>query len=102
MHGRERREPRGGSRERFPSHSLSFAVSGDLPRENFENCDAGEAFLSLLLVKISGFKLDFESQFEFLYEIFCFNLAQNQNCLLVIRPKTTIPQDQRQSFTRKR
>ena len=39
------------------------------------NCGAGEAFLSLFYVKMSGFKLNFESQFDILYAIFCFNLA---------------------------
>ena len=43
-----------------------------LPQENYS---AKEAFSSLVLVKISGFKLYFESQFDIFYAIFCFNFS---------------------------
>ena len=39
------------------------------------NSGAGEVFLSLFLVKMSGFKLNFESHFDILYAIFCFNFS---------------------------
>ena len=55
-----------------PSH---MGVRGISPGKKMGNCGAGEAFLSLFYVKMSGFKLNFESQFDILYAIFCFNLA---------------------------
>ena len=39
------------------------------------NCGAGEAFSSLFKVKMSGFKLNFESQFDILFAIFCLNFS---------------------------
>ena len=54
-----------------PSH---LGGAGDLPRENLES-RTREAFLSLFLVKFSGFKLNFESQFDIFYAIFCFNFS---------------------------
>ena len=54
---------------------LSFRGSGDLPRENLESSSTREAFLSLFLVKVSGFKFNFESQFDIFYAIFCFNFS---------------------------
>ena len=42
----------------FPPH---LGGPGDLPRENLESRSTREAFLSLFLVKVSGFKLNFES-----------------------------------------
>ena len=48
----------GGEYERgcSPSH---LGGGGDLPRENLESSSTREAFLSLFLVKVSGFKLNF-------------------------------------------
>ena len=43
--------------------------------KNLGNCGAGEAFSSLFKVKMSGFKLNFESQFDILYAIFCFSFS---------------------------
>ena len=64
---------RGGS-------SLSLGGPGDLPRENLESCSAREAFLSLFLVKLSGFELNFESQFDIINAIFCFNFSLYWYC----------------------
>ena len=50
-----------------PSH---LGGGGDLPRENLESSSTREAFLSLFLVKVSGFKLNFERQFDIFYAIF--------------------------------
>ena len=49
-------------------------MRGDLPRENLESRSTREAFLSLFLVKVSGFKLNFERQFDIFYAIFQFQL----------------------------
>ena len=56
----------------FPFH---LGVPGDIPRENLESRSTREAFLSLFLVKVSGFKLNFESQFDIFNAIFCFNFS---------------------------
>ena len=45
------------------------------PEKILGNFGAGEVFLSLFLVKMSGFKLNFESHFEILYAIFCFSFS---------------------------
>ena len=45
------------------------------PSQNLESRSTREAFLSLFLVKVSGFKLNFESQFDIFYAIFCFNFS---------------------------
>ena len=50
---------------------LSYRGSG----KNLGNCGAGEAFSSLFKVKMSGFKLNFESQFDILLTIFCLNFS---------------------------
>ena len=55
-----------------PSH---LGGPGDLPLENLESRSTREAFLSLFLVKVSGFKLNFESQIDIFYAIFCFNFS---------------------------
>ena len=57
-----------------PEHS-NTGSGGYPPGKKMGNCGAGEAFLSLFYVKMSGFKLNFKSQFDILYAIFCFNLA---------------------------
>ena len=54
---------------------LPLSYRGISPGKNLGNCGAGEAFLSLFLVKMSGFKLNFESHFDILYAIFCFNFS---------------------------
>ena len=56
----------------FPSH---LGGPGDLPRENLESRSAREAFFSLFLVKVSGFKFNFESQFYIFYAIICFKFS---------------------------
>ena len=56
----------------FPSH---LGGPGDHPRENLGSRSARETFLSLFSVKFSGFKLNFESQFDIFYAIFCFKLS---------------------------
>ena len=55
-----------------PSH---LGGPGEIPRENLESRSTREAFLSLFLVKVSVFKLNFESQFDIFYTIFCFNFS---------------------------
>ena len=55
-----------------PSH---LGGPGDLPLENLESRSTRQAFLSLFLVKVSGFKLNFESQIDIFYAIFCFNFS---------------------------
>ena len=59
---------------------LSFRGPGDLTRENLESRSAREAFLSLFLVKLSGFELNFESQFDIINAIFCFNFRLYWDC----------------------
>ena len=66
-----------------PRHELSGASrkGGEYERgrppqmKNLGNSGAGEVFLSLFLVKMSAFKLNFESHFDILYAIFCFNFS---------------------------
>ena len=50
-----------------------MGVRGISHEKKLGNCGAEEAFLSLFWVKMSGFKLNFESQFDILNAIFCFN-----------------------------
>ena len=60
-----------------PSH---LGGLGALPRENLESRSTREAFLSLFLVKVSGFNLNFERQFDIFYAIFCFNFSLYWYC----------------------
>ena len=60
-----------------PSH---LEGPGDLPRKILESRSTREAILSLFLVKISSFKLNFERQFDIFYAIFCFNFSLYWYC----------------------
>ena len=48
---------------------------GDPPEKIWEIVVPEKRFLSLFKVKMSGFKLNFESQFDILNAIFCFNFS---------------------------
>ena len=63
------------------------------PGKNLGHCGAGEAFLSLFLVKMSGFKLNFESHFDILYAIFCFNFSLYWCCSWHTKKKKGNDQD---------
>ena len=56
-------------------HSYIGGSGGSPPGKFLGNRGAGEAFLSLFQVKMSGFKLNFESQFDMLYAVFYFNFS---------------------------
>ena len=70
--------PRGGEYERgYPPSHLG---GPEIPWENLERRSAREAFLSLFLVKVSGFKLNDESQFD----IFLCNILLQFQLILVL------------------
>ena len=73
---------RGGEYERGypPPPPPHLGRPGDIPRENLESRSTREAFLSLFLVKVSGFKLNFESQCDMFYAMFCFNFSLYRYC----------------------
>ena len=60
---------------------LSYrAPGGSPPGKIWEIVEPEKRFLALFWVKMSVFKLNFESQFDILYAIFCFNFSLKWGC----------------------
>ena len=66
---------------------------GDPPGKNWEIVVPEKHFLSLFEVKMSGFKLNFESHFDTLYAMFCLNFSLYWCCSLHTKKKKGNDQD---------
>ena len=73
---------------------LSYrGLGGDPPGKIWEIVVPEKRFLSLFQVKMSGFKLNFESQFDILNAIFCFNFSLYWCCSWHTKKKKGNDQD---------